>query len=325
MSGMTRLSLLLLALLPIASNAAAEHVAQRVAAANAIASDAPDCKEIQPFYWEIGDRNGRLVGASVGGDSPGADTAMPVASASKWFFGAYVVQLRKGQLSDADVRALTMRSGYVSLQYGACVRLLPMRQRSETVAECAESRDNDTYTAEDLGRFLYNGGHFQHYAATSLGLGALNNSDLHDEIARQVGRDIPFQYDSPQLAAGINISASNYALFLRKLLRGDLLLGSLLGADATCTNAKTCPTAVSSPLTQTESWHYSLAHWVEDDPQVGDGAFSSPGAFGFYPWIDASKTYYGIIARHELGMKAYYKSVLCGREIRKAWMTAPRS
>ena len=32
---------------------------------------------------------------------------------------------------------------------------------------------------------------------------------------------------------------------------------------------------------------------------AGDGAFSSPGLFGFYPWIDAGKTYYGVLARYD--------------------------
>jgi hypothetical protein len=68
-----------------------------------------------------------------------------------------------------------------------------------------------------------------------------------------------------------------------------------------------------------ESWHYSIGHWVEDDPKVGDGAFSSPGAFGFYPWIDASKTYYGVVARAEA--PGALESVYCGRLIRKAWVT----
>jgi hypothetical protein len=57
----------------------------------------------------------------------------------------------------------------------------------------------------------------------------------------------------------------------------------------------------------------------------GDGAFSSPGAFGFYPRIDASKTYYGILARETPTTpapgSAYYNSVQCGRMIRKAFMT----
>lgn len=315
---------LLLALLPLPGAAGGRDDAPRATAATAVANTAAACRPIQPFYWEIGDRNGRLAGATAGGDAPGAETVMPVASASKWFFGAYVAQLRKGRLSDADIRALSMRSGYAGLQYGACIRLLPKRQQAETVAECLQSRGNDAFTAADVGRFYYNGGHFQHDAAVDLGLGAMNSAALHDEIAREVGTDIRFSYDSPQLAAGISISAAEYAKFLRKLLRGELALGALLGADAVCTNPKTCPTAVSTPVPAQESWHYSLAHWVEDDPQVGDGAYSSPGAFGFYPWIDAGKTTYGVLARHEVGAKAYYKSVQCGREIRKAWLAAAK-
>jgi len=298
--------------------------ADRASAAAAVANDTPECKAVQPFYWEIGDRNGRLAGAGAGGDAPAADTEMAIASASKWFFGAYVAQRRQGHLTDADVRALTMRSGYASLQYMACIRLLPARKQRETVADCLASGNNDRYTAEDLGRFYYNGGHFQHHAANDLALGGMNNAALHDEIARQIGTDIQFSYDSPQLAAGISTSASNYAVFLRKLLRGDLILASLLGADAVCTNPKTCSTAVDTPIAAAESWHYSLAHWVEDDPKVGDGAFSSPGAFGFYPWIDASKTFYGVLARHELSAKAAAKSVQCGRAIRKAWLDAQK-
>jgi hypothetical protein len=298
--------------------------ADRSAAAAAVANDAPSCKAIQPFYWEIGDRNGRLAGASAGGDTPNAETVMTVASASKWFYGAYVAQLRKGKLSETDIRALSMRSGYVDLKYGACIRLLPARQKSQTVAECLQSRGNDKFTAEDVGKFYYNGGHFQHHAAVDMGLGAMNNEALHDEISRQIGSDIHFSYDSPQLAAGVSIDATNYAQFLRKLLRGDLVLGALLGTDAVCTNPQTCPTAVSTPIGKAESWHYSLAHWIEDDPKVGDGAFSSPGAFGFYPWIDASKTYYGVLARHEMSFTAAAKSARCGRAIRKAWLGAQK-
>ncbi len=314
-----------LSLMAWADAMAAERDTQRVvAAAAAVANDASVCQAVQPFYWEIGDRNGRLAGASAGGATPTAETVMPVASASKWFYGAYVAQRRQGHLSDADIRALSMRSGYVNLQYGACIRLLPKRQQSETVAECLESRGNGRYNANDFILFYYNGGNSQHHAAVDLAPGAMNNAALHDEISHQLGDDIHFAYDSPQLAAGISTSASDYARFLRKLLRGELMLGALLGADAVCTNPSTCPSAASTPVPAEESWHYSLAHWVENDPQVGDGAFSSPGAFGFYPWIDASKTYYGVLARHEIGGKAYYKSVQCGRAIRKAWLDAQK-
>ncbi len=70
-----------------------------------------------------------------------------------------------------------------------------------------------------------------------------------------------------------------------------------------------------------ESWHYSIGHWVEDDRVVGDGAFSSAGAFGFYPRIDAGKASYGIVARSS-GAGSGFESASCGRLIRKAWATA---
>jgi hypothetical protein len=71
-----------------------------------------------------------------------------------------------------------------------------------------------------------------------------------------------------------------------------------------------------------EAWQYSYGHWVETD-----GSFSSPGLYGFYPWIDASKTRYGLIARkasdHLVGPAAdtsYWHSVECGRAVRKAFV-----
>ena len=110
-----------------------------------------------------------------------------------------------------------------------------------------------------------------------------------------------------------------YATFLRKLLGNQLQLGALLGSDPVCTNPDTCPSAVYSPVAGDLSWHYSLGHWVEDDPVHGDGAFSSPGALGFYPWIDAGKKSYGVLARVAFG--GADESAACGALIRKAWAT----
>ena len=81
-------------------------------------------------------------------------------------------------------------------------------------------------------------------------------------------------------------------------------------------------TAIATPI-DAESWNYSLGHWVEDDPVVGDHAFSSAGALGFYPWIDRTKTLYGILSRRSDGLEgnAGYNSARCGRLIRQAWVT----
>lgn len=78
---------------------------------------------------------------------------------------------------------------------------------------------------------------------------------------------------------------------------------------------------MASPPPRNEDWSYSIGHWVDTDARVGDGAFSSTGAFGFHPWIDANKTTYGVIARRTSEPGTGFDSAICGRLLRKAWAT----
>jgi hypothetical protein len=302
-------------------------------AAAATANSSAACLGIQPFYWEIGSREGKLAGGTAsqaGATTPAASTQMLIASSSKWIFGAYVVERRAGQLTANDLAALTMRSGYTGLRYASCIKLLRANQDAETVHDCFVANNltgaNSDFDAAAVGKFHYNGGHFQWLADGDLGLGTTNNASLQSAVAAQVGTDFVFTYDSPQLAGGIQSSGADYAIFLRRILAGGLHIHDLLGSNAVCTNPSTCPDAEYTPIPSSESWHYSLGHWVEDDPVAGDGAFSSPGAFGFYPWIDGGKTTYGVLARHASvtlsgNDPVAVESVVCGRLIRKAWFT----
>ena len=287
---------------------------QRSDAASATAQSSVNaCASIRPFYWEIGDRSSALVSGSV---SSAASTTvytqaslMSIASASKWLYAAYVVEKRAGVLTADDYRYLNFESGYTS--FATC-------DQGQTVAECDAMGTNGDYTAADDGKFFYNGGHMEKHA-TLFGLGAMNNAALATEIKSQLGSTGTLIYTQPQLAGGVFTSTAVYAAVLRKMLDGELRMGAALGSHPVCTNPRTCATAVSAPIPGNESWHYSIGHWVEDDPKVGDGAFSSAGLFGFYPWIDSSKTYYGIVARVVNG--GALDSVDCGRIIRKAWLT----
>lgn len=299
--------------------------AERIAAATATAqSDVNPCAPIRPFHWEIGDKLASLASGSVNSTTDATvykgDTAMPIASASKWIYAAYVAQMRAGLLTSDDIKFLTFRSGYTS--FSRC-------QQGQSVDECVAFAENGVYHPASDGVFSYGGGHMEKHASL-IGLGPLHNDDLATEVRAQVGNDIALLYTQPQLAGGIYTTANDYALFLRKLLGNQLKLGSMLGADAVCTNPSGCAQARNTPVPATESWSYSLGHWVEVDPVVGDGAFSSAGAFGFYPWIDASKTWYGIVARRQTtpnqdpdqSLGEGYRSTQCGRLIRKAWVTA---
>jgi CubicO group peptidase (beta-lactamase class C family) len=234
-----------------------------------------------------------------------------------------VVQREQGKLSEADITSLNMTSGYTSFRYPRCARLRGGDKSNVSVKQCFDAKNisgsNAGFDEDAVGRFYYGGGHFQKQAI-DLGLGGANNISLQREMQTQLGSDFIFGFDSPQLAGGVATSAADYAVFLRKILDGQLLMHDALGTHPVCTNPSTCSSAMYAPIPSKESWHYSLGHWVEDDPQVGDAAFSSPGAFGFYPWIDHSKSYYGIVAR-KAGVGGAIDSVKCGRKIRRAWMT----
>ncbi len=268
----------------------------------------------------MGDANGAAASGSTGDGSIGTNDVMSIASASKWLYSSYWVQKVGGPagLSASDLQFFNLQSGYTD--FSSC-----SAGRTGTVAECLDlpssgGQTNGTLEPSTVGFFDYGGGHMQKHAALN-GLGGLKNGPLADEIVGQIGTEIRLAYSEPQLAGGAVISAAEYAKLLRKIVGGQLAMHDALGVHPVCTDTtgSVCPTALSSPAPRGEQWHYSIGHWVEDDPVVGDGAFSSPGAFGFYPWVDASRHWYGIVARTDpLGALT---SVYCGRLIRKAWLS----
>ena len=286
---------------------------QRIQAATITAERNSQCTAIRPFYWEVGDRNSAMASGSVNSSTDPkvytASSVLSIASASKWIYGTYVVQKRAAALSSDDFKYLNFESGYTN--FTECLT-------TQTVAQCDAYQTNGVYTPANDGRFFYDGGHMERHAVL-MGLGDMNNAALGAEVRSALGSDVTLAYSQPQLAGGVYLTPSAYALMLRKILAGQLLMGSMLGAHPVCTNPKNCASSAFAPIPSNESWHYSIGHWVEDDPVVGDGAFSSPGAFGFYPWIDASKTYYGVVARSDSA--GALDSVDCGRLVRKAWVT----
>jgi len=271
----------------------------------------PACQLIQPFYFEIGDAGGVITNASVGAGAPTATTPMMIASGTKWLFGAYVAEVRSGVLSPADLLETHMISGYVGMGF------MDQCDPLSTVSSCFNTPPNNTFTLTSLGRFDYGGGHFQKWGVDN-GLGDMGIVALTAEFQRTLEPGVAFI--NPTLAGGAFMSASEYAAFLRKILRGELKIAALLGTNPVCTLPGVCPTADFSPIQL--AWHYSVGHWVEDDPATpGDGSFSSPGALGFYPWIDSTKTYYGIVARQSASGNPVADSIECGRLIRKAFIT----
>ncbi len=256
-----------------------------------------------------------------------ANTLMSIASASKWIYGAYVLERRAGlaNLSSDDIDFLHFTSGYINLGIIAC-------GLSDTVNDCLVNGQGDLRNGTGPnGPFDYDGGHMQKHAVSLMGLGADTNTLLATEMNNMLGISGVF-YSQPQLAGGAVMTATNYVGILRRILSGSLQMLGALGKHPVCAATSGCgagsTAALHSPISEasSEQWHYSLGHWVEDDPVIYKDphlkAYSSAGAFGFYPWIDASKHWYGIVARQDKSSSNFkgYASAQCGRLIRAAWL-----
>lgn len=283
----------------------------RASSTRKVAETDPLCRNIAPFHYQFGNSLGVLASGNIGIGVTG-ETIGPIASATKWLYGAYVSQLRNGALTTDDVRYLTFRSGYIGFQ--GC-------DRGETVAACATRSSNNQFSALAVDKFAYGGGHMQQHALQFMALGTLTPEPLGRELDRVLTlgtTPATFTLLQPQLAGGVYTNANVYASFLRKLLSGKLIAGTQYQAHSVCTNPATCSAALSTPFPLNETPLYGIGHWIEDTT-FSDGAYSSAGAFGFYPWIDASKQYYGVVARFDAGAGASGDSIACGRALREAW------
>jgi hypothetical protein len=303
-----------------------------IAAATATAVDNALCKGIEPFFWEIGDETGPLASASVGTNHQGpvtSGTEMDTASSSKWLYGMYIVQVRGGAaaLTAEDVNFLHMTSGYTNMggdnfPAGQC----PGSNKPDTVASCVlginplNGLPYDYQNPATIGFFDYDAGHEENHAALYSPIANTPKNVLGNTVSGKLGPGVSFIYTEPLIPGAAYMSPSVYAKVLQNVLNGSLLMSGALGIDAVCTLPSATCNALNSPIP--EPWHYSIAHWVEDEPVYGDGAFSAPGGQGFYPWIEASQAYYGLLARAAEGPNRQgFQSVQCGRLIRAAWDT----
>ncbi len=295
------------------------------------------CTVIQPFYWEIGDASTALASGSPtpsGGSAVAASSRFSIASASKWIYGMYVVQERgsAANLTASDIQFLSFQSGYTYMGSDTSgATCTAPSSGADSINHCltlpsttTPGKFMDSLNPATTGVFDYDSGHEENHAGQfQPEINALDTTQLGSTIAAGLGiSGIALRYTQPLPAGGIYASAADYTPVLRAVLSGQLAMLEALGTHAVCAwSTGTGCNAASSPINK-QHWHYSITHWVEDDPTNGDGAFSSPGAFGFYPWIEANKRYYGVISRYVPAngvIQNGLQSALCGHELRAAW------
>lgn len=285
-----------------------------------------ECKKIDAFYWEFGTASGKLYSGSKGNKYL-ADTSVKIASASKWLFGTYVYEVMKGRVTREQKEFLQMRSGYTNMHNLSC-----LRDKVKTVRDCflAEAKlgrlfgrgSNAELTEKNKGKFFYNGGHGQALAIQP-------EIDLADKDKDALGKTISSKlnlkevtYNFPQLAGGGVTTATTYAQFLRNLMADKYYLSKFLTIDSGVCAHHACGAkeVAESPIPKDLKWWYGSHYWIEKDDQGQTLAYSSPGLFGFYPWITSDKKYYGLISQQGRARDRGETSILCGIALRETFL-----
>jgi hypothetical protein len=304
--------------------------AYNIVAATNVANGS-QCQTSRPFYWEIGGVSGApIVSGQVGGTTYSRTTVVDLASSSKWIFSTYVLQRYNGPppgtLGQEVVDALNMKRGHTNMIDLWCLG-------TPTVWDCGTIFDNDVQNPAHVGHFYYNSGHAQMAAVSPfhLNLSGKTNATLLVEINSYLGLGSSFAYSAPAMSSGMRSNSADYATFLQKIMNGTYVMSNYLNYQPVLIYP--CDSGITgcTPFGTVNS-HYSLNHLIEDDGggtftaftpnttiAAGDGAYSDPGAYGYYPWISANKQYYGIVSTQG-AVGNYQNTVPCGREIRKAFI-----
>jgi len=252
-----------------------------------------------------------------------ADQRVAIASSSKMVAGLTILRLvDQGFLSldstTGDVLGWTGPQAAISLRQllsftsglprEAPCTLLP----SITLEECVDNISQMDLVAPPGTRFDYGSTHLQVAArmaevVTGDEWAAIFAAQLKTPLG--LGPDMiwytgPRQAQgttNPLIAGGLRATMNEYAKILGLEYSRGLYQGNRLIADALFTAQGTEPfpdaEIGSSPFQAVGlNFHYGLASWLECPPPASNcGVVSSPGAFGFTPWVDRDGGYYAIL------------------------------
>jgi serine-type D-Ala-D-Ala carboxypeptidase/endopeptidase len=254
-----------------------------------------------------------------------ADQTVAIASASKWVSGTVLLSLvGKNEISfddtTGDILGWTKNSNVnfkqlLSFTSGMDNEHICIYTALFTFEECVALIS----TTEPLGlpgtRYDYGGTHLQ--VAGRMAEVVTEKSwktILNEELLIPLGLDLSINYyaqplgangsQNPMIAGGMRISMNQYAKILQMIYHKGLWKNGdqqvqLIPADLFDEQAKMpYPNVIigNVPPSAPESIRYGLSAWLEcANPAEGCQKMSSPGAFGFTPWIDREHGYYAIL------------------------------
>jgi D-alanyl-D-alanine-carboxypeptidase/D-alanyl-D-alanine-endopeptidase len=250
------------------------------------------------------------------------DRRVAIASASKLVSGVTLFRLiDEGYLSldstTGQVLGWTGSKGEITLRHllsftsGLNPENRCTYQAGITLADCVDEIAQSDLLAPPGARFDYGSTHL-HVAArmAEVAVGADWN-DIYEQQLRQPLQLAPeFAYYSaprqalganpinPLIAGGMRASMNDYANVLRFVYDKGRWQGSQLLAPEIF-DAQTIapyPNVIIGSTPSALSARYGLTAWLEcATPATGCSTISSPGAFGFTPWLDRNTGYYAIL------------------------------
>jgi serine-type D-Ala-D-Ala carboxypeptidase/endopeptidase len=288
------------------------------AAVDSAARSAFEAQRIQGMGLSVYNRDGVKVFEQMYG-SFSADRRVAIASASKMVSGAVIFRLiDQGYLSldstTGQVLGWTGEQGTISLrQLLSFTSGLPPENRctyqsNTSLADCVSLIAQSQMTASPGTRFDYGSVHLDvagrmAEVATGTTWNNLFAAQLRDPLG--LAPDIVYYAnplkstgtDNPLLAGGLQLSMNEYANVLKFVFNKGAWQGNALLAPAIF-DTQTIDPYPDAVIGKSPGGglRYGLTAWLEcSTPQTGCAVISSPGAFGFTPWLDRSAGYYAIL------------------------------
>jgi serine-type D-Ala-D-Ala carboxypeptidase/endopeptidase len=285
------------------------------------AMDAAYATQSVPIGLTVYDRTGTQVHQyMLGGFNP--DQRVAIASASKMVSGVVMFRLiEQGYLSlDSttgsvlgwtSANTITLRQ-LLSFTSGLDPRNSCTGNAATTLAACVQTISESDVVAPPATRFDYGSTHLQVAARMAeVVTGAAWNAIFAQQLRDPLAIPTEAQYytfprqatgtSNPLVAGGLRMTMNEYARVLRLVFDKGQWNGTTLASAALFDEQAKQPypnVVIGASPAESNGFDmkYGLTAWLEcATPATGCASISSPGAFGFTPWIDRGAGYYAIL------------------------------
>lgn len=292
--------------------ARAAFTAQGIAGMGVAIYDATDRKVFERMYGDFA-----------------ADRQVAVASASKLVAGMVILDgVGRGMLSlDSTTggvlgwtgpnAAITLRQ-LLSFTSGLAPDAACTREVQTTLADCVAAIASTTAVAPPGTRFDYGSTHLAVAGRMAeVATGKLWNRLFADTLATPLGLPATDRYYTaprqaiglmnPLVAGGLRASMNDYAQLLATAFHRGSYRGLAIGTPDLFDQQAIAPypgaVIGQSPYVAVGyDYRYGLSAWLEcATPAAGCATISSPGAFGWTPWLDRKAGYYAILGMEIAG------------------------